>query len=343
MKTRLYLATALALSVGACAESTTDAPTIETVEDAAAFDSRSSALELTTGSDDTCEAVSSFALNPDYLAITADVTTTPGEFTVEVDAIDGQQIEELRLWFGAPADIPLVGGAPDFDAFPVVEYVGGTTYAGTFDQPVTVACGEELKVALYILASDGVATDAYEMYIYLGTCCDDDVEEGCTLTQGYWKNHNQYERGSRGTAWPIDENTELCGMTWLEILETPPRGDAWFILAHQWIAATLNDVTASTTPEVDDALSIGADLLAACEISCDDRALAIGASELLDAYNNGEVGPGHCDGETESPTSRCSRGDIDRSRGDREHHARGSRGSRGSHGHSSRGHRGFRR
>jgi hypothetical protein len=33
----------------------------------------------------------------------------------------------------------------------------------------------------------------------------------------------------------------------------------------------------------------------ACAISDADRDAALAASELLDMYNNGEVGPGHCE------------------------------------------------
>lgn len=292
MNIRLCLAASLALSLGACAESVDHVN-----EDATAdvFESVTSALGTESVDPNVCDAVSSFALTPENLAITGDVTTGSGSFTVNIDSYHAQELEEVRLWFGAPGELPLVGGAPDFDAYPVVDAVNGTSYSATFDQPVSVACGEELKVAIYVLANDGYATDEYKMYIYIGTCCDTDVEEGCTYTQGYWKNHNQYARGRRGTAWPISEDTQMCGESWLDILRTPTRGDAWMILAHQWIAASLNDTTASTTAEVADALAVGADLLAGCEIADGDRALAIGASEILDAYNNGVVGPGHCD------------------------------------------------
>ena len=45
--------------------------------------------------------------------------------------------------------------------------------------------------------------------------------------------------------------------SWSEILWVQPEGDAYIILAHQYIAASLNvDNGASTTPEVDMALSM---------------------------------------------------------------------------------------
>lgn len=110
-------------------------------------------------------------------------------------------------------------------------------------------------------------------------------DEGCTLTQGYWKNHAE--------AWPLP-NTVVCEQTWLDILHTPPKGDAWYILAHQWIAASLN-VGSGATPPADDALIKAEVLLSDCVIDDSEHDAALALSEQLDAYNNGELGPGHCD------------------------------------------------
>ncbi len=113
--------------------------------------------------------------------------------------------------------------------------------------------------------------------------------DGCTLTQGYWKNHD----------WPADyADATLCDQTWMDILWTPPKGDAWYILAHQWIAATLNGASgADAGDEITQALSDAADLVDDCSISDADRAAAIALAGMLDDYNNGLTGPGHCDGD----------------------------------------------
>src|SRR5258708_3911894 len=59
----------------------------------------------------------------------------------------------------------------------------------------------------------------------------------CTFTMGYWKNHNKYaDNPSQQIPWPIcsqdpqGEDTLLCGMRWLYILQTEPNGNAWYIL-----------------------------------------------------------------------------------------------------------------
>ena len=118
---------------------------------------------------------------------------------------------------------------------------------------------------------------------------------GCTYTQGFWKNHYDGAKGKRDQPWPIDEDTELCGQTWLDILDTPTRGSAWYILGHQWIAASLNVADgAATTPAVEEALAMGELLLNQCSLLLPDRLAAIDYSETLDDFNNGLIGPGHC-------------------------------------------------
>src|SRR4029450_9101169 len=59
---------------------------------------------------------------------------------------------------------------------------------------------------------------------------------GCTLTQGYWKNH--------ASTWPVNSLT-IGGKTHpqnqlMAIFNTPPKGDVTYVLFHQLIAAKLN-------------------------------------------------------------------------------------------------------
>jgi hypothetical protein len=102
----------------------------------------------------------------------------------------------------------------------------------------------------------------------------------------------------------MDENQLLCAgdsRTLLTLLKTPPAsGDAYLILAHQYIAAKLNVASgASTTTEVDNALAAAKVFL---ETTCpgpvhsstDDGYWMTLFAGVLDSYNNGFVGPGHC-------------------------------------------------
>jgi hypothetical protein len=121
---------------------------------------------------------------------------------------------------------------------------------------------------------------------------------GCTLTQGYWKNHP--------SAWPVNQLT-LGGVTYSEdelitILQTPPSGgDASLILAHQLIAALLNvQKGAGVPPAVQSAIDAAQAWLASHKDADgrlpygvhDDAATSL--ADTLDRFNNGLAGPPHC-------------------------------------------------
>lgn len=139
-------------------------------------------------------------------------------------------------------------------------------------------------------------------------------ELGCPLTQGFWKNHNAYAAGAQHLHWPLPETTMLCGKTWYDILWTAPSGDAWFILAHQYIAASLNVASgAEASSDVLAALADAESFLSDCVVTADERDDALAASDLLDRFNNGDSTLGAC-GEpptgTESTTGEESSGGL---------------------------------
>jgi hypothetical protein len=113
---------------------------------------------------------------------------------------------------------------------------------------------------------------------------------------GYWKNHPE--------AWPVEE-IEIGGQTIdkeeaIEILETPPEGDARIILKHQLIAAKLNILKGADGIDVEDTIEDADKWLEKFEgkeLKDKDRQEGIDLSETLDDYNNGVIGPGHCDDE----------------------------------------------
>jgi hypothetical protein len=133
-------------------------------------------------------------------------------------------------------------------------------------------------------------------------CTGDDCPDGgdgCTLTQGYWKNHNELRtKASQHIDWPapLDEAQLLCGQKLLDILHISPRGEAWYILAHQYIAASLNAAGGASTADLGTTLADAqAILVANCGGITAARQTAIDLSYKLDSYNNGLIGPGHCD------------------------------------------------
>jgi hypothetical protein len=246
------------------------------------------------------------------------VTVTNNGDTLFVDATthDDWVIKEIHLYVGTDPVPVNQGGNPAPGQFPYkVSFTEPYPSQHQFAIPLedlAVACGDVLNVAFHTalvkLDDYGQVIDEetgwgegnpigknWAMGFEYTICCDDG--DGCTLTQGYWKNHyDGAQNESQDIPWPISEDTLLCGATWLSILDTPPAGDGWYILAHQYIAAKLNVASgASTTPEVDQALLDAAALLEGnCGGLAPNQVSAL--ATVLDEYNNGEIGPGHCDG-----------------------------------------------
>jgi hypothetical protein len=125
---------------------------------------------------------------------------------------------------------------------------------------------------------------------------------GCTLTPGYWKTHSTYGPAPYDDTWAkIGEETTFykSGTTWYNVLRTPPKkGNAYYILAFQYIAARLNiEAGASTTPQVVAALVFAESFFntyTPTDFPAAQRTLAINNAKVLDSYNNGYIGPGHC-------------------------------------------------
>lgn len=124
-----------------------------------------------------------------------------------------------------------------------------------------------------------------------------DLPEGpnCSYTQGFWKNHPE--------DWPVDSLT-IGGVVYtqdeaIDIFETPTRGDATYILIHQLMAATLNVLNGADDAAIAAELVDANDWLAANPLGSrprnPERSVGIGLSQTLDDYNNGLIGPGHCD------------------------------------------------
>lgn len=129
---------------------------------------------------------------------------------------------------------------------------------------------------------------------------------GCTLTQGYWKTHSQEGPAPYDDNWGnlrggLEEKTPFfsSGESYYEVLWTAPKGNAYFILARQYIAAELNLLNgAGITSEVAAAMAAAKTLFETYgpdEVKCQVRTDALELATTLDDYNNGLIGPGHCD------------------------------------------------
>lgn len=132
---------------------------------------------------------------------------------------------------------------------------------------------------------------------------------GCTLTQGYWKTHSE-----KGPAAHPDDTWNsvggpdaifyLSGKSWLTVFKSPPKGNAYYNLAHQYMASVLNANSGAAVPAdvqsaMDDAESLFNTYtpaqIAALKGNDATRKEFIELAGMLGSYNEGEIGPGHCD------------------------------------------------
>jgi hypothetical protein len=243
---------------------------------------------------------------------------------VQFSTTGGWVINETHVHVGATADdIPQRNGNPIPGRFdyktthepPVEEY----TYTIPLDG---FAAGDSLVVAAHAALSlldengnviqqetgwgDGPGFPGRNWATYIEftvQSCDENEGEGCTLTQGYWRTHSQYGPAPYDPTWAaVGENTPFfsSGETWYSALWVSPEGDAYYILAQQYIASVLNvNNGASTTPEVDEAMAAALDWFInhnpGVPASSADGQDAVALSVILDDYNNGLIGPGHCE------------------------------------------------
>jgi len=133
------------------------------------------------------------------------------------------------------------------------------------------------------------------------TFTNEAVSSGCTFTQGYYKNHESYVQKILGPNGTLNIGTIASPflLTAAQIdatLGTPPKkGDAYYILTHQLITAELNILGGgSAPPAVQQAIADGNAILADKVVTAAERDQAIAVSAILDDYNNGLTGPGHC-------------------------------------------------
>lgn len=154
-----------------------------------------------------------------------------------------------------------------------------------------------MKIKVVLAGLDGyVGSGAIDDIMLCKTEEPPVVVTGCTRTQGYWKNHADPNKKQYDSTWDDYLEVEFynSGMTYLEVLKKSPRGDAYYILAHQFIAAELNVAAGASIPEDVLAAWTAAEAYFKGETS-PSRSELIAWAELLDDYNNGKVGPGHCD------------------------------------------------
>lgn len=167
-------------------------------------------------------------------------------------------------------------------------------------------CGDQnVSNTASFVAGDTGATGDDSWNVLAHVVCD----LGCTLTPGYWKTHSRKGPAPYDDTWallgPAQEGTVffLSGKTYYQVLWEAPKGNAYYILAHAWIATTLNGLNGASMPaEVLAAWQEATTLfqtktpaqIAAQKGNQQPRKRFLELAGLLDMYNNGLLGPGHC-------------------------------------------------
>ncbi len=118
----------------------------------------------------------------------------------------------------------------------------------------------------------------------------------CTLTQGYWKNHQEeWDKQGERIVWN-GQTFFKSGKTFAQIMAmNPSGGNSYIQLAHQYIAAKLN-VNGGSDPVIDASLAQAETLFnsLAQGTTFIKNATWTSLASKIDDYNNGVTGPGHC-------------------------------------------------
>lgn len=133
------------------------------------------------------------------------------------------------------------------------------------------------------------------------------TDPGCTYTQGYWKTHSEFGPAPYDATWaklPNGASTVfyLSGQSYIAAFGTAPGGNAYYNLAHQYMAAQLNLLNGADPSAIQSAFDAATTLfetytpaqIGALKGANALRQQFLTLASTLDAYNNGVTGPGHC-------------------------------------------------
>jgi hypothetical protein len=154
-------------------------------------------------------------------------------------------------------------------------------------------CGTEYAFRSFAHANRDFNRSDFSAVIFAHTeSCDD----GCTLTQGYWKNHSE--------AWPVDTlslgSVSYSQAELLSILGERVGGNGLVSLAHQLIAAKLNVASGANASAISSTIAAADALIGGLVVPPVGLGFLAPSStdaltSALDDWNNGITGPGHCE------------------------------------------------
>jgi hypothetical protein len=133
------------------------------------------------------------------------------------------------------------------------------------------------------------------------------VYTGCTRSKGYWKTHSIYGPAPYDSTWALvgeDSTFFLSNQSYYEVMWTPPSGgNAYYKVAHQYIATAINILNGADPGEVQEVFDDATDLfntytpedIGALKGNNPIRQEFNSLKSMLAQYNGGEIGPGSCE------------------------------------------------
>jgi hypothetical protein len=179
------------------------------------------------------------------------------------------------------------------------------TYSRDIQQTNSCETSQVVNTATFTSTTSD-ATDSSTVIVYVDQEYCQNQGGGCTLTIGYWKTHSEFGPAPYDDTWAqlsSGASTPFfgSGKTWYQVFWTPPAGgNAYFILAHQYMGALLNQANSTNTSAVTNQLDFALAYFTAhapgtAAPTGSLRNQVLQAAAVLAKFNEGVVGPGHCD------------------------------------------------
>ncbi len=225
--------------------------------------------------------------------------------TATHDGVDVTAVVPIDWSKAAMTETDTCADVSDSLAGALGQVCAGSQTSFTFNYPLTVGpyavCGDytvDNTTTVTEVDSSETATDDWSVVINV-PCAG-----GCSLTPGYWKTHSEFGPAPYDNTWaqlPNGASTTfyLSGKSYYQVLWTAPQGgNAYYILAHAFIATKLNKLNGADTSSVATTLASAETFFntytPSSSLTRAQRLAALTLATVLDQYNNGLIGPGHC-------------------------------------------------
>jgi hypothetical protein len=169
--------------------------------------------------------------------------------------------------------------------------------------PSPLACGTTYVFRAFAHANSTYQRSDFTPTLQCSTLPCEDTNHNCTYTQGYWKTHGPIPTGNNTNEWPVTSlQLGTVAYTDLElqsIFDIPAAGNGLISLAHQLISAKLNIAKGADGSSITATLAAADALIGGLVIppvggGFLPPSTASSLTNTLNNYNNGLIGPGHC-------------------------------------------------